>query len=83
MGEYTRQVKDKLIEAMLVNSQALSIAPDEYLVIVATDDTPTRVPGDSIDDTTWVMRVKGVLTAPQGRDHHEEEAEKQVEVTER
>ena len=30
VGEYTRQVKDKLIEAMLVNSQALSIAPDEY-----------------------------------------------------
>jgi len=83
VGEYTRQVKDKLIEAMLVNSQALSIAPDEYLVIVATDDTPTRVPGDSIDDTTWVMRVKGsVLTSFRAGTITKEEAEKQVEVTE-
>lgn len=82
-GEYTRQVKAALIEAMLVHSQPLSIAPDEYLAVVATDDVPTRVPGDSIDATTWVMRVKGsVLAALRAQTITREEAEKQVEVTE-
>ena len=80
---YTRAVKEKLIEAMLVNSQPLSIAPDEYLAIVATDDAPMRLPGDSIDATTWVMRVKGsVLAALRAGSITNEEAQKQVEVTE-
>ena len=80
---YTRAVKEKLIEAMLVNSQPLSIGPDEYLAIVATDDAPMRLPGDSIDATTWVMRVKGsVLAALRAGSITNEEAQKQVEVTE-
>lgn len=82
-GEYTRQVKAALIEAMLVNSQPLSIPPDEYLAVVATDDVPIRVPGDSIDATTWVMRVKGsVLAAFRAGTITKDEAQKQVEVTE-
>jgi len=80
---YTRAVKDRLIDAMLVNSQPLSIAPDEYLAIVATDDAPVRLPGDSIDAATWVMRVKGsVLAAFRAGSITKEEAQKQVEVTE-
>lgn len=80
---YTRAVKEKLIEAMLVNSQPLSIGPDEYLAIVATDDAPMRLPGDSIDAATWVMRVKGsVLAALRAGSITNEEAQKQVEVTE-
>jgi hypothetical protein len=84
-GAYTREVKDALIEAMLVNSQALSVAPEEYLTIAASDDMPTnpRAPGDSIDASTWVMRVKGsVLAALRAGTITKDEAQKQVEVTE-
>jgi hypothetical protein len=82
---YTREVKAALIDAMLVNSQALSIAPDEYLTIAAGDDMPPnpRAPGDSIDASVWLMRVKGsVLTALRSGTITKAEAEKQVEVTE-
>ena len=82
---YTREVKAALIEAMLVNSQPLSIAPEEYLAIVARDGVPTNplVPGDSIDASTWLMRVKGsVLAALRAGTITKDEAQKQVEVTE-
>jgi hypothetical protein len=82
---YTREVKAALIEAMLVNSQPLSIAANEYLAIVASDDVPTnpRVPGDSIDASIWLMRVKGsVLAALRAGTITKDEAQKQVEVTE-
>jgi hypothetical protein len=82
---YTREVKAALIEAMLVNSQPLSIAADEYLAIVASDDVPTnpRIPGDSIDASIWLMRVKGsVLAALRAGTITKDEAQKQVEVTE-
>ena len=66
-----------------MNSQPLSIPPVEYLAVVATDDVPIRVPGDSIDATTWVMRVKGsVLAAFRAGTITKDEAQKQVEVTE-
>ena len=58
---YTEEVKEALIRAMLENSQALAIAPTEWLVIAARDDEP-RSPfllGDTIDFSTWLMRVKG------------------------
>jgi hypothetical protein len=58
---YTEEVKEALIRAMLENSQALAIAPTEWLVIAARDDEP-RSPfllGDTIDFSTWIMRVKG------------------------
>jgi hypothetical protein len=82
---YTREVKTALIEAMLVSSQPLSIEPDEYLAIVASDDVPTnpRAPGDSIDASIWLMRVKGsVLAALRAGTITKDEAQKQVEVTE-
>jgi hypothetical protein len=58
---YTEEVKKALINDMLENSQGLAIAPGEWLVIAARDDEP-RSPllvGDTIDFSTWIMRVKG------------------------
>ncbi len=58
---YTEEVKGALITAMLENSQGLAIGPDEWLVIAARDDQP-RSPlllGDTIDFSTWIMRVRG------------------------
>ena len=82
---YTRHVKAALIDAMLTNSQALGIRPEESLVIVARDAVPNnpQFPGDSIDSSIWVMRVKGsVLAAYQRQSITLEAARKQVEVTE-
>lgn len=58
---YTEEVKGALITAMLENSQGLAIGPDEWLIIAARDDQP-RSPlllGDTIDFSTWIMRVRG------------------------
>lgn len=80
---YTREVKAALIEAMLLNSQQLSIGQEEWLAIAARRATNPLVPGDSIDASTWVMRVKGsVLAALRASTISREEAQKQVEVTE-
>jgi hypothetical protein len=83
-GSYTREVKTALIEAMLTNSQALGVGADESLIVVArgTPSSPLS-PGDSIDSSTWVMRVKGsVLAAFRAGTTSEEEARKQVEIKE-
>ena len=58
---YTEEVKSALINAMLENSQGLAIGANEWLVIAARDDAP-RSPmllGDTIDFSTWIMRVRG------------------------
>jgi hypothetical protein len=62
---YTDEVKASLIEAMIENSGALVIGPDEWLVVAARDNAP----GDPFmpagqDAMTLVMRIKGAdLTA--------------------
>jgi len=82
---YTREVMAALIDAMLTNSQALGLKPDESLTVVARDGVPNnpQTPSDSIDARIQVMRVKGsVLAAFQARTISLDEARKQVEVTE-
>jgi hypothetical protein len=80
---YTRAVKAELIDSMLVHSQQLSVGQDEWLAIWARRATNPLVPGDSIDASTWVMRVKGsVLAGLRASTITKEEAQKQVEVTE-
>ena len=82
---YTREVKAALIDAMLQNNQAFALSADEWLTIVANDSVPTNPlqPGDSVDDSTWVMRVKGsVLASYRAGSITIEDARKQVEVTE-
>ena len=84
-GAYTREIKVALIDAMLRNNQTLSVAADEWLAVVARDGAPTSplFPGDSIDASTWVMRVKGsVLSAFRSGTITLEEARKRVEVRE-
>ena len=84
-GAYTREVKEALITAMLENSQALAIGPDEWLTIAARDDEPRNplFPGDTIDFSTWVIRVKGSeLTALRSGALSMAEARKRVEVRE-
>ena len=60
-GAYTREVKAALIDAMLESSGVLSLGPEEWLTIAARDNAPRDplVPGDTIDFSTWVFRVKG------------------------
>jgi hypothetical protein len=84
-GAYTREVKEALITAMLENSQALAIGADEWLTIAARDDEPRNplFPGDTIDFSTWVIRVKGSeLAAVRSGALSMAEARKRVEVRE-
>jgi hypothetical protein len=82
---YTEEVKKALINNMLENSQGLPIAPTEWLVIAARDDEP-RSPllvGDTIDFSTWIMRVKGSdLAALRSGGITLDEARSRVEVRE-
>ena len=82
---YTREVKTAIIDAMLNNSQALGVKPDEWLTIVARDGAPAnpQSPGDAIDATTQIMQVKGsTLAAFQARTISIDEARKLVEIKE-
>ena len=58
---YTREVKTALVDAMIENSGGLTVGPDEWLTVAARDGEPGNhlVPGDSYDQTTSVLRVKG------------------------
>ena len=58
---YTEEVKAALISAMLENSQGLAIGPAEWLTIAARDDEPRNplLVGNTIDFSTWIIRVKG------------------------
>ncbi len=82
---YTEQVKNALINNMLENSQGLAIGANEWLVIAARDDEP-RSPllvGDTIDFSTWIMRVKGSdLAALRSGTITLDEARSRVEVRE-
>jgi hypothetical protein len=80
---YSREVKNLLLDAMLTNSQGLTIGADEWLTIVARNGVPTnpQTPGDSIDSRQGLIRVKGsVLAAFRAGTISKEEAIKQVEV---
>ena len=80
---YSREVKTALVEAMLTNSQPLTIGADEWLTIVARNGVPSnpQTPGDSIDSRQGLIRVKGsVLAAFRAGTISKEEAIKQVEV---
>jgi hypothetical protein len=85
LGAYTREVKASLIESMLESTQPFNLKPDEWFTIIARggQSTDPLTPGDAIETSTWVMRVKGsVLAAFHSRSIALEEARKQVEVLE-
>jgi len=82
---YTREVKDALIRAMLEQGPTLSLGADEWLTVAARDDEPRNPfrPGDAVDYSTWMIRVKGSdLAAIRSNTLSLEEARKRVEVTE-
>lgn len=81
---YSRAVKDALIDAMLENSQALGIGPDEWLTIMAmARETNNAAPGASVDSSKGTIRIKGsVLAAYRAGTVTKEEAHKQVEIKE-
>ena len=85
MGAYRREVTEALIESMLDSTQPFNLKPDEWFTIIARGGTTTDPlsPGDSIDQSTWVLRVKGsVLAQYYARSITLDEARKLVEVKE-
>jgi hypothetical protein len=82
---YTREVKNALIDAMLENSQALAIGPDEWVTLAARDDEPRNplVPGDTVAFSTWIASVRGAdLAALRSGAITLEDARARVEVRE-
>ena len=81
---YSREVKEALIEAMLTSSQLLNVGPDEWLTVTAiARETNNGAPGQSVDSSRGIIRVKGsVLAAFRAGTITKEEARKQVEIRE-
>jgi hypothetical protein len=82
---YTREVKDALIRAMLEQGPTLALGPDEWLTVAARDDEPRDPlrPGDAVDYSTWMIRVKGSdLAAIRSNTLSIEDARTRVEVSE-
>ena len=81
---YSYEVKEALIDAMLTNSQALNVGPEEWLTVMAmAREANGAAPGASIDSTKGIIRVKGsVLAAYRAGTITKEEARKQVEIQE-
>ena len=82
---YTREVKAALVEAMLESSGSLSLGAEEWLTVAASDNAPRDplVPGDTVDFSTWVFRVKGSdLAAFRAGRISIDDARKKVEVRE-
>jgi hypothetical protein len=59
--EYTNEVKNALIDAMIENSGSLTLGPDEWLTVAARDNLPPNplVPGDITDFSAVIFRLKG------------------------
>jgi hypothetical protein len=60
-ARFTQEVKAALIDAMIENSQPLSIGPDEWLTVAARDNVPVDplIRGDRAEFSTVIFRVKG------------------------
>ena len=81
--EYTRAVKDALVDAMLDYSGPMNLQPDEWLTIAARDSEGPVVPGQLYEAMTIVLRVKGSdLAAYVSKQISRDDARKRVEVRE-
>jgi hypothetical protein len=83
VNAYSREVKKALIDAMLINSQGLTIGADEWLTVVARSGVTRnqQALGDAVESSKGLIRVKGsVLAAFRAGTITKEEALKQVEV---
>jgi hypothetical protein len=82
---WTQEVKTALIDAMLEYGGSLAIGDDEWLAVAARDNVPSDplIPGDSVDFSTVVFRIKGRdLAALQARRLTPEEARRRVDIRE-
>jgi hypothetical protein len=82
---WTQEVKTALIDAMLEYGGSLAIGDDEWLAVAARDNLPSDplIPGDSVDFSTVVFRIKGRdLAALQTRRLTPDEARRRVDVRE-
>jgi hypothetical protein len=58
---YTDEVKAALVDAMIDHGGALNLGPEEWIIVGARDNAPRDplVPGDTVDFSTWIFRLKG------------------------
>jgi hypothetical protein len=60
---YRAMVKKALAEAMLDHSKNLDLKPDEWLSVAARGNESALLPGEVLQLTTVVLRVKGSVLA--------------------
>ena len=79
---YTNEVRNALIDAIVVYSTPFSLAPGEWLTVAARDQEGTRLqPGDPYDVTTVLLRAKGSdLLAYRNGQIDKAEMRKRIEV---
>lgn len=81
--EYTKAVKDALVDAMLDYSASMKIGPDEWLTVAASSSSGPMMPGQVYDAPTTILRVKGSdLSAYQTGKVSREDVLKKVEIRE-
>lgn len=81
---YTNEVRNALIDAIVVYSTPFSLSPTEWLTVAARDQEGTRLqPGDPYDVTTVLLRAKGSdLLAYRNGAIDKAEMRKRIEVKE-
>ena len=81
---YTNEVRNALIDAIVVYSTPFSLAPTESLTVAARDQEGTRLqPGDPYDVTTVLLRARGSdLAAYRSGQIDKAEMRKRIEVKE-
>lgn len=82
---WTQEVKAALIDAMLEYGGSLAIGDDQWLTVAARDNVPNDplIPGDSVDFSTVVFRIKGSdLAALHSRRLTVDEARRRVDIRE-
>jgi hypothetical protein len=79
-AHYVESVKQQLINAMLRQSNAMELRPDEWLTVAARD--ASEVPGQLAEPNTMILRIKGSDLAEYRADRISiEEARRRVKVS--
>ena len=81
---YTNEVRNALIDAIVVYSTPFSLSPNQSLTVAARDQEGTRLqPGDPYDVTTVLLRAKGSdLLVYRNGEIDKAEMRKRIEVKE-
>jgi hypothetical protein len=79
-AHYVESVKQELIDAMVRQSNAMELRPDEWLTVAARD--ASEVPGQLAEPNTMILRIKGSDLAEYRADRISiEEARRRVKVS--